>query len=339
MQLRRRGARSITSTSRSKPGRRSRCSARADRARRRCCGRSPACSASTAGRVCWDGADLAGVAAHERRFGLMFQEYALFPHRDVAGQRRVRAADDRATTGGAGRGAGRRGARSRRAGRVRATGGRVALGRRAAAGRAGAGAGGVAAPADARRTARRARPGLAPAPARRDPGDPRPGRACRRSTSRTTTRRRSRSRRRVAIMRDGRVVQVGTPGGRVARARRRVDRDVPRLRPGRRGRGRAADTVDTPWGPFDARRRASSRRARSTSSCGPTVLASTPPGRSTRRSFGRCSPAPASSSRPRAETGPPLTVVVAPADAPAVGDRVRLSIDPDALLVYPRRAD
>ena len=37
------------------------------------------------GRVLWDGVDLAGVAPHERRFGLMFQEYALFPHRDVAG--------------------------------------------------------------------------------------------------------------------------------------------------------------------------------------------------------------------------------------------------------------
>ena len=37
------------------------------------------------GRICWDGVDLAGVAAHERHFGLMFQEYALFPHRDVAG--------------------------------------------------------------------------------------------------------------------------------------------------------------------------------------------------------------------------------------------------------------
>jgi thiamine transport system ATP-binding protein len=37
------------------------------------------------GRVCWDGGDLAPIAPHERRFGLMFQEYALFPHRDVAG--------------------------------------------------------------------------------------------------------------------------------------------------------------------------------------------------------------------------------------------------------------
>src|SRR5262245_65736098 len=37
------------------------------------------------GHVRWDGVDLDGVASHERRFGLMFQEYALFPHRDVAG--------------------------------------------------------------------------------------------------------------------------------------------------------------------------------------------------------------------------------------------------------------
>ena len=38
-----------------------------------------------AGRVLWDGDDLVGVPSHRRRFGLMFQEYALFPHRDVAG--------------------------------------------------------------------------------------------------------------------------------------------------------------------------------------------------------------------------------------------------------------
>ena len=37
------------------------------------------------GRVTWDGADLGGVPPHRRRFGLMFQEYALFPHRDVTG--------------------------------------------------------------------------------------------------------------------------------------------------------------------------------------------------------------------------------------------------------------
>ncbi|HYL53566.1 MAG TPA: ATP-binding cassette domain-containing protein, partial [Acidimicrobiia bacterium] len=34
-----------------------------------------------AGRACWNGQDLVSVPPHERRFGLMFQEYALFPHR------------------------------------------------------------------------------------------------------------------------------------------------------------------------------------------------------------------------------------------------------------------
>ena len=38
-----------------------------------------------AGRVPFDGRDLAAVPVHERGFGLMFQDYALFPHRDVAG--------------------------------------------------------------------------------------------------------------------------------------------------------------------------------------------------------------------------------------------------------------
>jgi thiamine transport system ATP-binding protein len=40
---------------------------------------------ATAGRITWDGRDLAGVAVHRRRFGLMFQDHALFPHRDVLG--------------------------------------------------------------------------------------------------------------------------------------------------------------------------------------------------------------------------------------------------------------
>ena len=39
----------------------------------------------TAGQICWDGADLAGVPVHRRGFGLMFQDGVLFPHRDVAG--------------------------------------------------------------------------------------------------------------------------------------------------------------------------------------------------------------------------------------------------------------
>ncbi len=37
------------------------------------------------GRVSWDGNDLARVPPHRRGFGLMFQDHALFPHRDVQG--------------------------------------------------------------------------------------------------------------------------------------------------------------------------------------------------------------------------------------------------------------
>jgi spermidine/putrescine transport system ATP-binding protein len=40
--------------------------------------------APDAGGVMWDGRDLAGMPVHKRRFGLMFQEYALFPHQSVA---------------------------------------------------------------------------------------------------------------------------------------------------------------------------------------------------------------------------------------------------------------
>jgi thiamine transport system ATP-binding protein len=37
------------------------------------------------GQVSWKGMDLAEVPVHQRGFGFMFQDYALFPHRDVAG--------------------------------------------------------------------------------------------------------------------------------------------------------------------------------------------------------------------------------------------------------------
>jgi thiamine transport system ATP-binding protein len=36
-----------------------------------------------AGEVRWDGADVTGVPAHRRRFGLVFQDALLFPHLDV----------------------------------------------------------------------------------------------------------------------------------------------------------------------------------------------------------------------------------------------------------------
>jgi thiamine transport system ATP-binding protein len=36
------------------------------------------------GRVCWDGRDITDTPVHLRDFGLMFQTFALFPHRTVA---------------------------------------------------------------------------------------------------------------------------------------------------------------------------------------------------------------------------------------------------------------
>jgi thiamine transport system ATP-binding protein len=39
----------------------------------------------SSGRVLWNGLDLTRVPPHRREFGLMFQEHALFPHRDVLG--------------------------------------------------------------------------------------------------------------------------------------------------------------------------------------------------------------------------------------------------------------
>ena len=54
------------------------------------------------GQICWDGADLARVPVHHRGFGLMFQDGVLFPHRDVAGNIGYglqRAGLDRATIG------------------------------------------------------------------------------------------------------------------------------------------------------------------------------------------------------------------------------------------------
>ena len=40
--------------------------------------------APDAGDVRWDGQSLLATPTHQRGFGLMFQDYALFPHKDVA---------------------------------------------------------------------------------------------------------------------------------------------------------------------------------------------------------------------------------------------------------------
>ncbi len=40
--------------------------------------------APEAGQILWDGQDMAGIPVHRRNFGLMFQDYALLPHRNVA---------------------------------------------------------------------------------------------------------------------------------------------------------------------------------------------------------------------------------------------------------------
>ena len=152
--------RSPASTSPSRKARRSPCSARAEAASRRCCGRSPGCSRSTQGAVTLDGRDLDGVPPHRRGIGLMFQDDALFPHRDVAANiafgLRMQGEGPRGAAS-AGRGA----ARARRPRGARAPGRRVALGRRA----------------QARRARARARAGATRAPARRAARSPRPRRS------------------------------------------------------------------------------------------------------------------------------------------------------------------
>ena len=53
--------------------------------RRRCCASIAGLHAPDAGRVLLDGVDLARRPPHRRGIGLVFQDHALFPHRDVAG--------------------------------------------------------------------------------------------------------------------------------------------------------------------------------------------------------------------------------------------------------------
>ena len=60
------------------------CSGLRAAARQRCCASSPACSPPIAGNVRLDGEDITAMPPHRRDVGVVFQNYALFPHLTVA---------------------------------------------------------------------------------------------------------------------------------------------------------------------------------------------------------------------------------------------------------------
>jgi thiamine transport system ATP-binding protein len=284
------------------------------------------------GRLLWDGADLAAVAPHERHFGLMFQEYALFPHRDVAGNvefgLRMSGTD--------------RAARVRRVDEVLDLVGLSALGGRRVASLSGG---------EQQRVALARALAVSPRLLMLDEPLGALDRLWRRRLLEEIRAILDRAAlpalyvthdheeafavaTRVAIMLDGRIVQLGAPAD-VWRAP--ADAWVARfLGFGASASGEVRDgRVHTPWGafasdapvgPVDVVVRPDGARVDSNGSIDATIVRSTFSG--TRVEL---TAAP--------EHGPPLTVVVAPTGAPATGDRVRLSIDPDALLAYPRRVD
>jgi thiamine transport system ATP-binding protein len=289
------------------------------------------------GRICWDGHDLANVAAHERHFGLMFQEYALFPHRDVAGNVEFglqMAAVDRAE-------------RARRVEEVLDLVGLSALRTRRVASLSGG---------EQQRVALARALAVSPRLLMLDEPLGALDRVWRRRLLAEIRAILDRSAlaalyvthdheeafavaNRVAIMRDGRVVQVGAPAD-VWRAPADAwiatflgfGSVVPaEVRDGR---------VHTPWGPIER------RAGGDVVAIGPVDVVVRPDG----ARIDADGPIEAmiasvmftgtrSELTAVTDAGPPLTVVVAPHDAPAVGDRVRLSIDPNALLIYPRPAD
>ena len=286
------------------------------------------------GRICWDRSDLRDVAAHERHFGLMFQEYALFPHRDVGGNVEFglrMASSDRA-------------ARAERADEVLDLVGLAGFRTRRVASLSGG---------EQQRVALARALAVSPRLLMLDEPLGALDRVWRR---RLLTEIRAILDRaalpalyvthdheeafaiasRVAIMRDGRIVQLGAPAD-VWRAP--VDAWTATFL----GFGPIVTAecrnglVHTPWGPIE------SRADRGT---GVVQAVVRPDG----ARFDAAGPIHATIVRSMfsgarvelaavSESGPPLTVVVAPRGAPVVGDRVRLSIDPDALLVYPDRAD
>lgn len=286
------------------------------------------------GRVCWDGDDLAAVAPHERHFGLMFQEYALFPHRDVAGNiefgLRMTSAD-RAT-------------RIRRVDEVLELVGLSGFGDRRVASLSGG---------EQQRVALARALAVSPRLLMLDEPLGALDRVWRRrllTEIRTILDRAALPAlyvthdheeafaiaSRVAIMRAGRVVQTGPPAD-VWRAP--VDAWTATFlgfSPVVVAEHRAG-ILQTPWGAIaapgvtaegavDLVVRPDGARVDAVGNIDATVLRAVFTGTSVELVAG-------------AAAGPPLTVVVAPRDAPAVGDRIRLSIDPGALLVYPRQAD
>ena len=286
------------------------------------------------GCIRWGDGDLAGVAAHERHFGLMFQEYALFPHRDVGGNvefgLRMTSSD--------------RAARARRADEVLDLVGLAGFRTRRVASLSGG---------EQQRVALARALAVSPRLLMLDEPLGALDRVWRR---RLLTEIRSILDRaalpalyvthdheeafaiasRVAIMRDGRIVQVGTPAD-VWRAP--VDAwTATFLGFGPIVTAECRDgLVLTPWGPIESRAdsrtgvvdavvRPDGARIDGAGPIHATVV---------RAMFTGTGVELAAVS----ESGPPLTIVVTPRGSPVVGDRVRLSIDPDALLVYPDQAD
>ena len=133
----------------------------------------------TAGEILLAGQPVAGVPPYRRNVNTVFQHYALFPHMNVARERRLRPAPEEGREGrrDAPR---RRGARARAPGRLRAAADLGALGRPAAARRA-------------RPRPRQPPDGAAPRRAARRPRPASSARRCRSSSSSSSARSGSRS--------------------------------------------------------------------------------------------------------------------------------------------------
>jgi thiamine transport system ATP-binding protein len=285
-----------------------------------------------AGRVTWNGDDLAAVPPHQRRFGLVFQEYALFPHRDVKGNVEfgLRMAGESAAQ------------RAARIDEVLTLVGLEALRDRRVA---------LLSGGEQQRVALARALAVAPRLLMLDEPLGALDRAWR---TRLLTELRTildaehlpalyvthdhdeafGIASRVVVMRDGRVVQQGAPAD---VWRRPADGWVatflgfgPTL-----SANATAGRVETPWGAFATRER------------GPVDVVLRPDAvhlapetalraRVTRVAFGaldvEVTAAPPGD-------GQPLVVHVAHRDAPRVGEEISLAIDPDAVLVYPRAAD